>query len=996
MFQKLKDFFHILMELKVASRSFDYQHYRKTAPDLGSFTDPQLLVHYCVFGWREGRDPSPEFSSSRYLKAYPDVAAAQINPFTHYLSKGRKEGREGQPEIPMDNDLALQASHFDPEYYRANSPDIAHISDQKLLEHFHIAGWKEMRDPTPEFSVTHYLQDHADVAAAKINPFLHYLIKGKDEGRKVTKPLPRAWKYMSADQIEQVEAEFDADFYRHTYGDLGATPRALLQYYVDTGWREGHDPNAEFSTDFYRLTYGDTRGMCPLVHFCLADYPSARRGNADMPQRFIYKDGAQTVPQHFISVLKMDKATLSARPPAKVTPETGLNLHWVIPDFSKGSGGHMTIFRIIRFLELFGHRSTIWIEQPVFHKTANAAYEDIIKFFQCIEAQVKFVDDGFFEVSGDAAIATGWSTSYYVNAATGFAGKYYFVQDHEPEFYPTGAESLLARETYNFDLACICASPWLEQIMQQKYGRWARGFYLAYDHNVYHDRRNDPDFERRLTGQSKRFKIAVYAREHTARRCVQLSLMALELLALKRDDFEVHFFGQEDMSFKQTGFRAHNHGVLDDKTLAQLYNECDLGVCFSSTNYSLVPQEMMACGLPMIELDGDSTRAIFPKEVVSLVGPNPQSICDGIARLMDTPATLKAQAVKATEWTGQFDWENTARTVEKALLGYLIDTGKITSAPAVQPSRELMLDVVIPTYNGMGELEPVIEVLRRQHIAPNMQIHCIDSSSSDGTADWLKQQSDIATTVIDQKDFQHGRTRNVAAAQGHAPFIAYLTQDATPSGIHWGTDIVKMMRHYPEAAGLFGRHLPYPDHCLKVRQEITGHFQNMLNHPLALSRDTDPVRWQNEDRGWRQLLHFYSDNNSAMRRSVWEDIPYPEVDYGEDQVWANMIIEAGYTKLYAPTAVVYHSHDFTPEEAYKRCRIEGAFFYEYFGYELGEGTLDELEGRIAQGQKSLVTWAQKYKVAPEELARQQAILAQKYHGWRDGRIEAQEAAGKAR
>jgi hypothetical protein len=30
----------------------------------------------------------------------------------------------------------------------------------------------------------------------------------------------------------------------------------------------------------------------------------------------------------------------------------------------------------------------------------------------------------------------------------------------------------------------------------------------------------------------------------------------------------------------------------------------------------------------------------------------------------------------------------------------------------------------------------------------------------------------------------------------------------------------------------------------------------------------------------------YSDNNSAMARAVWQEIPYPEVEWGEDQVWA--------------------------------------------------------------------------------------------------------------
>ena len=44
-------------------------------------------------GWREGRDPNPDFSTSYYLSANVDVRDAGINPLYHYLTVGRGEGR---------------------------------------------------------------------------------------------------------------------------------------------------------------------------------------------------------------------------------------------------------------------------------------------------------------------------------------------------------------------------------------------------------------------------------------------------------------------------------------------------------------------------------------------------------------------------------------------------------------------------------------------------------------------------------------------------------------------------------------------------------------------------------------------------------------------------------------------------------------------------------------------------------------------------------------
>ncbi|MEM9426985.1 MAG: hypothetical protein AAGA06_09820 [Pseudomonadota bacterium] len=50
-------------------------------------------AHYCQFGWRTGADPAPDFSTSYYLTTNPDVRERGINPFWHFLTAGRDEGR---------------------------------------------------------------------------------------------------------------------------------------------------------------------------------------------------------------------------------------------------------------------------------------------------------------------------------------------------------------------------------------------------------------------------------------------------------------------------------------------------------------------------------------------------------------------------------------------------------------------------------------------------------------------------------------------------------------------------------------------------------------------------------------------------------------------------------------------------------------------------------------------------------------------------------------
>jgi hypothetical protein len=81
----------------IAARGFDRGFYLKTYPDVGEVgADP--LDHFMTYGWREGRDPAPDFSVRAYLEAFPEVAEAGVNPFVHYLTNGRP--RPVLPESP--------------------------------------------------------------------------------------------------------------------------------------------------------------------------------------------------------------------------------------------------------------------------------------------------------------------------------------------------------------------------------------------------------------------------------------------------------------------------------------------------------------------------------------------------------------------------------------------------------------------------------------------------------------------------------------------------------------------------------------------------------------------------------------------------------------------------------------------------------------------------------------------------------------------------------
>jgi hypothetical protein len=72
-------------------------------------------AHYLESGWREGRDPSPSFSTSAYLKSNSDVARAGINPLLHFIEFGYSEGRNvGEARTSVAAGPAQAAEQFGP------------------------------------------------------------------------------------------------------------------------------------------------------------------------------------------------------------------------------------------------------------------------------------------------------------------------------------------------------------------------------------------------------------------------------------------------------------------------------------------------------------------------------------------------------------------------------------------------------------------------------------------------------------------------------------------------------------------------------------------------------------------------------------------------------------------------------------------------------------------------------------------------------------------
>ncbi len=228
------------------------------------------------------------------------------------------------------------------------------------------------------------------------------------------------------------------------------------------------------------------------------------------------------------------------------------------------------------------------------------------------------------------------------------------------------------------------------------------------------------------------------------------------------------------------------------------------------------------------------------------------------------------------------------------------------------------VSIVIPVKNGGALFKQVLEAVFSQKTTYRYEVICVDSGSTDGSVELAKSMG-CMVHEISAEEFGHGKTRNLGASLGRGEFIVFLTQDAMPATEHWLQELIDAMKTDDAIAGGFGKHLPYPTCNLPDQQMLEEHFARYGNENFVHWLDEEHRKMYDDDaQGYQQYLAFFSDNCSCLRRSVWEKIPYDDVDFAEDQIWAKKILEAGYKKVYCPNAAVYHSHDYPLRSYAKR------------------------------------------------------------------------------
>jgi len=218
-----------------------------------------------------------------------------------------------------------------------------------------------------------------------------------------------------------------------------------------------------------------------------------------------------------------------------------------------------------------------------------------------------------------------------------------------------------------------------------------------------------------------------------------------------------------------------------------------------------------------------------------------------------------------------------------------------------------VISVVIPVRNGGTRLARCLDSIASQRADDDVEVVVIDSGSTDGSAD-LARSRGARVEVISPQDFRHGWARNLGAELAHGETLVFTSQDAYAVGDSWLATLCEVLAADSSAAAVYGRQLPHEDARPPER-----YFLDFLYGAVPRTQ----IAKETSDLSMDATL--FSNANSAIRRSVWEEFRFADdIIMSEDQEWAVRVLLAGYSLRYEPLAAVRHSHAYSIRSAFRR------------------------------------------------------------------------------
>lgn len=236
------------------------------------------------------------------------------------------------------------------------------------------------------------------------------------------------------------------------------------------------------------------------------------------------------------------------------------------------------------------------------------------------------------------------------------------------------------------------------------------------------------------------------------------------------------------------------------------------------------------------------------------------------------------------------------------------------AAPSICAKRKDMdkVDVIIPTYRPEKSFFTLMDMLSKQTV-PIRKIILMNTEES--YFDQLIYGTKFKETYINvevhhhsKREFDHGNTRNKGVKYSDGDVFVMMTQDAIPADEFLIEKLLEPLKKEKNAIS-YARQLPKRD-----AGEIER-FVRSFNYP---DKDVEKGKADLSKLGIK--TYFCSNVCAAYKRDIFVELGgfVKHTIFNEDMIFAAKAVNAGYSIAYASGARVYHSHNYTNKQQFKR------------------------------------------------------------------------------
>jgi len=237
------------------------------------------------------------------------------------------------------------------------------------------------------------------------------------------------------------------------------------------------------------------------------------------------------------------------------------------------------------------------------------------------------------------------------------------------------------------------------------------------------------------------------------------------------------------------------------------------------------------------------------------------------------------------------------------------------------------ISIIIPVKNGAKTIEKCLNAIQTQTLFNQTEVIIIDSGSQDATLELLKKFTFVQLHQIKPEEFNHGGTRNYGVSLAKGEFVVMTVQDASARSNDW---LEVMLQHFKDSKV-----------AAVVGQQVVSHDLNKnphqwfrpVNKPHTIekyfenSQDFLKLSGEEQDKNC-----FYDDVNTMYRKSILQEIPFDNVEFGEDMFIIKKFLASSKKIIYDTNSSVYHYHFLEKNYQYKATFTLIYYKYLNFGY----------------------------------------------------------------